>query len=72
MKLAYMTALTISSLSCAVYAADDNKLQPDIALHRAIIEPAIVQQAIELEKRLSANERRCPGWSVTAGHTQRQ
>ncbi|MBI6923698.1 ketol-acid reductoisomerase [Pseudomonas putida] len=53
MKVAYMTALTISSLSCAVYAADVNTLQPDTALHRAVIEPAIVQQAIELEKRLS-------------------
>lgn len=53
MKVAYMTALTISSLSCAVHAADVNTLQPDKALHRAVIEPAIVQQAIELEKRLS-------------------
>jgi len=54
MKLAYMTAFVISSLSPAAYAFDSNEVPRETSLQRAIIEPAMVQQAIELENRISA------------------
>ncbi|MFW3897534.1 hypothetical protein [Pseudomonas bharatica] len=54
MKQAYMTAFVILSLSPAAFAFDSNEVPRETSLQRAIIEPAMVQQAIELENRISA------------------